>query len=109
MQTLTLQPVGELSNTPSGLTMAWFGDELPPGKNGVHKLDGKYCGSFTGLPAAPDALLKSFVYNCKTGCNTSICTCLKSMHGYVCCMPGLDQQNTEPPISMDIYKSVSKC
>ena len=73
-QTLSLQPVGQLSNSPSRLTMTRLGVELPPDENGFHKLDGKYQTIFTRLPTA---LLKSFFRNCKTDCSTGSCTCPK--------------------------------
>ena len=73
-QTLSLQPVGQLSNTPSRLTMTWLGVELPPDGNGFHKLDGKYHTIFIRLPTA---LLKSVFRNCKTDCSTGSCTCPK--------------------------------
>ena len=73
-QTLSLQPVGQLSNSPSRLTMTRLGVELPPDENGFNKLDGKYQTIFTRLPIA---LLKSFFRNCKTDCSTGSCTCPK--------------------------------
>ena len=86
-QPLSLQPVGQPNN------MTCLGVE-PLDENCFHKLDGKYRAIFTGLPTA---LLKSFFCNWKTACGTVICACLEVeyiMHGYVWCMPGLDQQKT---------------